>query len=113
MPEISVQEVAQKLARGDQFYLIDVREPAELLYATLGDEPLLVPMSLLAEQGIAALPEVVRQNKTAEIVVFCHHGVRSAQVVAWMQHHGWQNVFSMAGGIDAYAVQVDPKIGRY
>ncbi|MEW5986244.1 MAG: rhodanese-like domain-containing protein [Chloroflexota bacterium] len=111
-PEISVQEVARKRAAGESFVLMDVRELAELSLANLGDDAILVSMSELAARQLAALPEAA-QDQTAEIVVFCHTGVRSAQVTAWLRYQGWQNVTSMAGGIDAYAAEIDPGIGFY
>jgi rhodanese-related sulfurtransferase len=52
-------------------------------------------------------------DKEATVVVFCHHGIRSAQVAAWLLDQGWQSVYNLAGGIDAYARQVDPSIGFY
>ncbi len=113
VPEVTVQEVAQKRANGHRFILLDVREPVELLYANLGNGVEKAPLSELAEHQLEALPLVVRHDKTAEIVVFCHHGGRSAQVAAWLRQQGWTNVYNMAGGIDAYAVGIDPKIGRY
>jgi len=57
-----------------------------------------VPLSDIARRYLDALPSVTI-DKDAEIVVFCHHGVRSAQVTLWMQSQGWSNVRSMAGGI--------------
>ena len=113
VPGLSVQEVAQKRENGDDFILLDVREPHELLQANLGDGVLTAPLSELARQGSEALPEEVAQNKEAEIVVMCHHGSRSAQVVAWLQQQGWTNILNMDGGIEAYAVAVDPTVGRY
>lgn len=112
VPGLSVQEVAQKRDDGEDFILLDVREPHELTYANLGSAVLLAPLSELAQQGPQALPEEVL-NKDAEIVVMCHHGNRSAQVTAWLRQQGWTNVFNMDGGIDAYAALVDPGIGRY
>ena len=113
VPGLSVQEVAQKQKDGEDIILLDVREPHELLYATLGDSVLAAPLSRLARQGPEALPEAVLGNKEAEIVVICHHGNRSAQVTAWLQQQGWTNVINMDGGIDAYAIEVDASIGRY
>ena len=43
----------------------------------------------------------------------CHHGVRSAQVAAFLLNQGWTRVFSVAGGIDRWSVDVDPKVPRY
>ena len=113
VPGLSVQEVAQKRANGDGFILLDVREPNELLYANLGDGILTAPLSQLVAEGPESLPEEVLTNKEAEIVVVCHHGNRSAQVTAWLRQKGWPNVLNMDGGIEAYAIAVDPTIGRY
>ncbi len=113
VPGLSVQEVAQKLENGDNFILLDVREPNELLYANLGESVLTAPLSQLAAQGPSILPDEVTADKEAEIVVMCHHGNRSAQVTAWLTQQGWSNVFNMDGGIDAYAIAVNPAIGRY
>jgi rhodanese-related sulfurtransferase len=113
VPGLSVQEVAKKRENGDDFILLDVREPNELLYANLGDGVLTAPLSELAEQGPEALPETVLSDKDAEIVVMCHHGTRSAQVTAWLRQLGWTHVLNMDGGIEAYAIAVDPAVGRY
>lgn len=113
MPGIDVQQLAQKLANGDEFILLDVREPVELLYANLGDNVLTAPLSELAQRQLDALPAEVRNNQEAEVVVMCHHGNRSAQVTAWLRQQGWQNVFNLDGGIDAYAIAIDPSVGRY
>jgi rhodanese-related sulfurtransferase len=112
VPEVSVQEVAQKRANGDDFILLDVREPVELGYANLGAGITAVSLSDIAERRLEALPAAVVADKTAEIVVVCHHGNRSAQVTAWLRQQGWTNVYNMAGGVDAYA-DIDPSIGRY
>jgi rhodanese-related sulfurtransferase len=112
-PEINVQEVEQKQQAGESFVWLDVREPDELGMASIDDPSIKqVPLSLLAEQRLNALPEEAL-DKEAEIVVFCHHGVRSAQVVAWLRQQGWTNALNMAGGIDAWAKQVDPSVGIY
>lgn len=113
VPGISVRELATKRARGDDFILLDVREPHELLYANLGDGVTVVAMSQLARQQEAALPAAVRDDKDAEILVLCHHGNRSAQVTAWMLQNGYTNVWNVDGGIEAYAIEVDPAVGRY
>ncbi len=111
-PEITVQEVANKQSDGQEFILMDVREPAELTLANLGDEVIAVPLSKLTRDREAALPDELR-DQSKEIVVFCHSGVRSAQVTAWLLSQGWTNVNSMQGGIDAYARDIDPTVGFY
>jgi rhodanese-related sulfurtransferase len=113
IPEISVQEVAAKRANDDEFILLDVREAHELTYANLGNGVEHAPLSDIAERRLEALPESVRQGKNAEIIVLCHHGNRSGQVTGWLIQQGWSNVLNMAGGIDAYARQVDASVGRY
>ncbi len=112
-PEITVQEVAEKLNSQNSFVLLDVREPRELEYARI-DHPAveLAPLSLLSMEQTDALPEAAL-NKETEIVVVCHHGVRSAEVTAWLRKHGWQNVYSMEGGLAAFASEIDPSIGQY
>jgi rhodanese-related sulfurtransferase len=112
-PEITVQEVAEKRENEENIILMDVREAHELHMANLGEEVLLVPLSQLAARQLAALPPEIANNKDAEIIAFCHTGVRSGQVTMWLRQQGWPNVLSMAGGIDAYARQVDPDVGLY
>lgn len=112
VPEITVQDVAQKRASDDVFVLMDVREHTELAIANLGEGVEHVPMSEIAALREDALPESV-DDKSTEIVVFCHHGGRSAQICAWLRQQGWENVLNMDGGINAYSMQVDPSIARY
>lgn len=112
-PEISVQDVAAKVAAHEQFVWLDVREPNELAAAAINDERVVnVPLSVLSQQRTAALPAAA-QEKDAEIVVFCHHGARSGQVTAWLLGQGWTNVINMEGGIDNWARTVDAGVGRY
>jgi len=113
LPDLSVNAIALKLQSEDDFVLMDVREYIEQNYAQIHDSRVLsVPMSQLADKGLQALPETLN-NRNQHIIVFCHHGVRSAQVVSWLKGNGWQNVFNMSGGIDAYASAIDPEIGFY
>lgn len=113
VPAISVQELAQKRANGDDLIVLDVREPHELAHANLGDGVILAPLSELARARLQALPPQVAADKSAEIAVLCHHGTRSAQVVAWLLQSGWTNIWNVDGGIEAYAVEVDAAVGRY
>ena len=113
-PEIDVTEVAaSRASRPGELLLVDVREPFELSLAAIpGEDIVLVPLSDLSQRGLEALPQEV-QNRDREIVIFCHHGVRSAQVTMWLLQQGWSNVRSMAGGIDVYAQRVDASVGAY
>jgi rhodanese-related sulfurtransferase len=111
-PEISVEEVAELRSHQNRLTLLDVREPMELKLANLGDDAICIPLSELARARENAIPGTL-QDKETEIVVFCHTGVRSAQVTAWLRSLGWRSVWSMAGGIDAYARRIDSNIGTY
>jgi rhodanese-related sulfurtransferase len=112
-PEINVHELSKKIQSEVDFVLLDVRETWEMNLAGLRDKRLVVaPMSRLVRGGMEALPGEV-WDKNAEIVVVCHHGVRSAEVTAWLIRQGWSNVRSLAGGIEAYAFSIDPSVGRY
>lgn len=111
--EISVQELAKKLQSDATFTILDVREAWELEYARLDNPRVLhIPMSVLATNRQQAFPEELRHPQ-AEIIVMCHHGMRSASVAAWMVNNGWKNISSLAGGIDAYAAEIDPGAGSY
>jgi rhodanese-related sulfurtransferase len=111
--EINVHELAKKIQSEEDFVLLDVRETWEMNLAGLRDRRLVVaPMSRLVQGGTETLPEEV-WDKNAQIVVICHHGVRSAEVTAWLMRQGWFNVRSLAGGIEAYALSIDPSVGRY
>lgn len=111
-PEITVEDVAELRRRGAEFILLDVREQMELRLANLGHDVLWIPLSDLAARREEALTEEF-VDKEATIVVFCHSGVRSAQVTAWLRQLGWENAVSMAGGIEAYAARIDPDVGHY
>ncbi len=119
IPEITVQDLRQWLmrttgeagsARENAPLLLDVREPAEWRMCRLPGA-VLAPMSELASRGVAALPSGLAPG--APVVVYCHYGVRSAQVTAWLLKQGFHGVVSLAGGIDAWSVQIDPSIPRY
>jgi len=112
-PEVSVKQVDSKRQAGEQFVWLDVRELEEVAQVQIADERIrLLPLSELADRQLAALPDEA-QDQQVEIIVFCHHGMRSAQVTAWLRQQGWQQVTSMAGGVTAWAQEIDPSIGTY
>jgi rhodanese-related sulfurtransferase len=113
IPEMSPQQASDLLNEGADIVLLDVREPYEFHWAHLKDKRVrYVPLSHVAQRGLAAFPEGLREH-TGPLVVLCHLGFRSAQVTAWLRQMGWNNVYNLTGGIDAYARQVDPEVGRY
>jgi rhodanese-related sulfurtransferase len=104
--EIDPKEVKSRLEAGEQIRLVDVREPFEHQQARLeGAE--LIPMRSVP-QALASL-----RSSNGPLVVFCHHGVRSLQVVGWLRGQGMQNTLSMAGGIDRWSREVDQSVPRY
>lgn len=105
--EIDVAEVSALQRNASDFLLLDVREPDEHATARI-EGALLVPMSQLRER-IGEL-EPHRQRR---VVVHCHHGGRSLRVVHALRERGFDQAQNMAGGIDAWSLQVDPQVPRY
>ncbi len=99
-------ELKQRLAgESSRPLLLDVREPFEYAFCHLeGSVP--IPMNEVPFR----LSEIDCER---EIVVICHHGMRSAQVAHFLSQRGFRKVFNLTGGIDAWANQVAPKMPRY
>ena len=87
--------------------LLDVREPAEHALGTLPGAKL-IPLGQLP----ARLTELA-EWKTAEVVVLCHHGIRSQHAIAFLQQHGFTRLRNLSGGIDRWADEVQPDLPRY
>lgn len=103
--EIDPSEVHQMLARGDQFFLVDVREPWEHESARI-EGSVLIPMR--------EIPGNLTRLAGAEpLVLYCHHGIRSLDAAAWLRSQGVTSARSMTGGIDRWSIEVDPKVPRY
>jgi rhodanese-related sulfurtransferase len=105
--EIDVNSVKQLLDQGEQFTLLDVREPGEIATAAI-EGTLRIPMQQIPTRAEELVPQ-----KNERIVVHCHHGGRSARVQAWLQQQGFTQVQNMTGGIDAWSQQVDSSVPRY
>lgn len=106
--EISVADVKAKLDAGETLALIDVREPFEHAIASI-DGAELIPMNTVP----ARLTDLEAQADGAVLVVFCHHGMRSLNVVNWLRGQGVSACQSMAGGIDAWSALIDAQVPRY
>ena len=96
-----------RLAVGEPTWLLDVRQPWEHATASLPGSHL-IPLPDLPSH----LDEVV-PPEGALVVVYCHHGVRSLSAAAFLESLGRQNVASLAGGIDAWSLRIDPTVPRY
>jgi adenylyltransferase/sulfurtransferase len=102
---IDVQEVKRKLDRGDDFLLIDVREPHEYQIAR-------IPGSKLIPLG--ELPKHLNElNPEADIVAHCKSGARSQKAVDFLKQSGFKHVRNMTGGILAWSDKVDPSVPKY
>ena len=113
IPEITVQTLNEKMKSEEQFIILDIREYLEIEKVRLNDPRVVIlPMSLIVQKGVDAIPAKV-MNIEKEIIIICHHGIRSAQVTGWFLMQGWKNVFSLHGGVEAFAQQIDQSIGFY
>ena len=106
--EISPVEVQTRRASGERLVLIDVRRPDEYQLTRI-EEADLIPMDTVPNR-LSDLEAIAEENV---LIVFCHHGVRSANVVNWLRGQGVEACQSMAGGIDRWSTDVDPTVPRY
>jgi len=103
--EITVQELQAKQDTGTDFVLLDVREPEEV-------ELVQLPNSVHIPMG--DIPSRLHElDPDSEIVVYCHHGVRSLQVAHFLHQHDFEHIVSLAGGIDVWAIEIEPEMARY
>jgi len=101
--ETDVTTAAQQMRAGS--LLLDVREPFEIaICAVAGSRH--IPMRQIPE-SLTDLP------RDRHILVLCHHGGRSQRVTQFLRANGFDNATNVAGGIDAWAEQIDPKLARY
>lgn len=104
IPAILPRDLADFLQHNPEAVLLDVREDDEVAICRLSGS-VHIPMNLIPLQH-NELPDV-------PIVVYCHHGVRSLNVARYLQHVGFDDVYNLSGGIDAYAIDVAPDMPRY
>jgi rhodanese-related sulfurtransferase len=106
--EVTAQAAKEQLNDRKQVTLVDVREPQEDALAHL-EGAQLIPMGSIP--GELQKLEVLADS--GDLLILCHHGVRSLQVTMWLRARGIENCFSVAGGIDRWSCEVDPSIPRY
>jgi rhodanese-related sulfurtransferase len=103
--EIMPGDVQTLRESGEDFLLLDVREPWEVQTAQIAGSTH-IPMG--------DIPTHVQElDPDQHIVVICHHGVRSLNVTHWLRQQGFENVQSMRGGIDLWSKTIDPKVPVY
>jgi rhodanese-related sulfurtransferase len=103
--EITPADVKARLDRGEELFLVDVREPWEYQLCRI-EGAKHVPLGSLAA-NLNALPDV------DEVICYCHHGMRSLDAAAWLRFQGIEKAKSLAGGIERWSLEVDPKVQRY
>jgi adenylyltransferase/sulfurtransferase len=104
VPEITPRELKARLDRGDDLFVLDVREPHEYQICQIGGY--LIPLG--------ELPRRVHElDSSREIVAHCRSGKRSADAVAFLRQAGFKKIWNLKGGILAWSDEVDPKVPKY
>ncbi|GJL51051.1 rhodanese-like domain-containing protein [Candidatus Nitrospira salsa] len=102
---MTVRELKDRLDKGDDLFILDVREPHEYSMAKI-DGSVLIPLG--------TLPTSLEQlDPNKEIVALCHKGMRSADAMGFLLQQGFSNVKNLVGGIDAWSVEIDQSVPRY
>ncbi len=100
-------ELKMKLNSATPPRLLDVRQPEEYAFVALPNATL-IPLGELLSRT-----DEIEGWCEEELVVYCHHGIRSAQAVAQLRAIGFGNVHNLSGGIDRWTTDVDPSLPRY
>jgi rhodanese-related sulfurtransferase len=103
--EMTAEDLAAWRQAAAPHSVLDVREPWETDTCRI-DGSLLLPLGTLP-QSLDRLPQ------DRPLVVVCHHEMRSMQAVMWLRSQGFENAVNLRGGIDAWARQVEPRMGTY
>jgi molybdopterin/thiamine biosynthesis adenylyltransferase/rhodanese-related sulfurtransferase len=104
VPQISVKELKQRRDAGEDLFLLDVREPYEVQIAQIGGT--LIPQNDVPQR----LAEIPRDR---EIVIHCRSGARSQRIAEFLKQSGYTKVANLAGGILAWADEIDPTVKKY
>src|SRR5258708_2095587 len=103
---ITATELKARLDQGKNFRLIDVREADEWAFARLPQAEW-IPLSRFQQLATREL------SPDETIILYCHHGMRSARAQGFLKAQGYANVLNLTGGIDAWSLQVEPAMKRY
>lgn len=102
--QITPQEVKQLLDRGEKLLLVDCRQEWEHQLCRIEGSKL-VPLN--------AMPMRLSEFEAVDdVVVYCHHGIRSLDAASFLRQQG-VNARSMAGGIERWSAEIDPKVPKY
>lgn len=103
--QLSATALNNKIQQKETLFLLDVREPHEFQFAHIADS-VLIPLNQIPNR----LGELDPQQ---EIVVICHHGMRSLQAANYLVQSGYKNIANLTGGIDAWSCNCDNSVRRY
>lgn len=106
---LTVHEFRELQESQEDFHLLDVREQDEWDFCRL-EGARLFPLGDLLERGEADLADI---GKNEQVVIYCHHGVRSAHALMFLESIGYTDVWNLTGGIDLWSLQIDPSVRRY
>jgi molybdopterin/thiamine biosynthesis adenylyltransferase/rhodanese-related sulfurtransferase len=104
IPEITPKELKARLDKGDDLYILDVREPHEYQICNLGGH--LIPLGELSRRA-------AELDSSKEIVAHCRSGKRSADAVDFLRKAGFKKIWNLKGGILAWSDEVDPSVPKY
>jgi len=105
--QITVNDLHTRLTAGENVLLLDVRQPEEYAICRL-ENATLIPLGELPRRA-----DELDVPKDTAVVVYCHHGIRSITGAHMLLLAGYTDVASLAGGIEAWSLQIDPAIPRY
>jgi rhodanese-related sulfurtransferase len=104
---ITATELAQRIQLGKAPHLLDVRQPEEFAMVALPGAKLIPLMEVPQRVG------ELGAWRGEEVVVYCHHGVRSQHAIGFLRQHGFIHLRNLTGGIDAWSLEVDENAPRY
>jgi rhodanese-related sulfurtransferase len=102
---LSALELKNRIQQQEPLFLLDVREPNEFRYAHIANS-VLIPLNQLPHR----LGEL---DANREIIVICHHGMRSQQAAHYLLSSGFKHIVNLTGGIDAWSCACDSAVPRY
>lgn len=105
--EVSAEFTKQALDSKSPPLLIDCREQPEFDHCRISGA-ILIPLSEFQERAPAML-----NSTEGQVIVYCHHGVRSLHATQFLREHGYPNTFSMARGIDYWSITIDSSVKQY
>lgn len=106
--EITATELKERLDRGENPVLLDIRQPYELGIANLEHESLHIP-----EEEIPERLDELRAFGDRDVIVYCRTGKRSTELVKILEEKGFTRIFNLTGGLHAWSDDIDPAVMKY